>query len=91
MCIRDSCEDSAAHDWSADGLAAGENPFGGTGAFSVRWHGSFAFRAGQYRFKTASDDGSRLYVDGERAVRIWLLHLYMGARSDKRVKRRFWN
>ena len=58
-------EDSAAHDWSAEGLAAGENPFGGSGAFSVRWHGSFDFRAGEYRFKTASDDGSRLYVDGE--------------------------
>jgi hypothetical protein len=59
------CEDSAAHDWSADGMASGENPLGGTGAFSVRWHGSFDFRAGQYRFKTASDDGSRLFVDGE--------------------------
>ena len=31
----------------------------------MRWHGSFDFRAGQYRFKTASDDGSRLFVDGE--------------------------
>ena len=55
------CEDTASHDWSADGT----NPLGGRGSFSVRWHGSFDFIAGQYRFKTASDDGSRLFVDGE--------------------------
>ena len=55
------CEDSATHDWSLDG----SHPLGGSGPFSARWHGSFEFAAGEYRFTTVSDDGSRLYVDGD--------------------------
>eukprot|EP01046_Picozoa_sp_COSAG06_P054183 COSAG06_NODE_9570_length_1867_cov_265.307692_1_plen_556_part_01 len=53
------CEDSASHDWSSDGSHP-LDAVGGSGPFSARWHGSFDFAAGEYRFTTVSDDGSRL-------------------------------
>lgn len=39
--------------------------------FSVRWSGTFSFPAGRYRFTTTSDDGIRLYVDGQRIIDSW--------------------
>ncbi|WP_225414427.1 PA14 domain-containing protein [Stigmatella hybrida] len=51
----------------------------GTGAgadnFSVRWEGDWNFsKAGTYRFSTTSDDGSRIYVDGNLVVNHWSDH-----------------
>jgi hypothetical protein len=39
--------------------------------FSVRWSGVFPFEAGRYRFTTSSDDGVRVYVDGQLIINAW--------------------
>jgi len=39
--------------------------------FSVRWSGDFPFESGCYRFTTTSDDGVRLYVDGQQVISAW--------------------
>lgn len=53
------------------------SPASGIGAdnFSVRWEGDWSFAtAGTYRFSTTSDDGSRVYVDGNLVVNHWSDH-----------------
>ncbi len=52
------------------------SPGTGVGAdnFSVRWEGDWSFSAGTYRFSTTSDDGSRVYVDGNLVVNHWSDH-----------------
>jgi len=52
--------DTAYHDWG------GGNPVGGIGAdnFGVRYSGTFTVpTTGNYRFRTVSDDGVRVWVD----------------------------
>jgi hypothetical protein len=39
--------------------------------FSVRWTRSVAFDAGRYRFTTTTDDGVRLYLDGQLIIDQW--------------------
>ena len=39
--------------------------------FSVRWDSAFWFQAGQYTFRTYSDDGVRVYVDGRLVINSW--------------------
>ena len=39
--------------------------------FSARWTQSLYFRAGSYRFTTYTDDGVRLWVDGQLLVDAW--------------------
>lgn len=39
--------------------------------FSVRWTRTLHFEAGQYRFYTRTDDGVRLYVDGQLVIDEW--------------------
>lgn len=39
--------------------------------FSVRWTRALAFDEGTYRFHAVTDDGIRLYVDGELVVNEW--------------------
>ncbi len=39
--------------------------------FSVRWTGAFPFEVGQYRFRTYTDDGVRLYVDDRLLINAW--------------------
>ncbi len=40
--------------------------------FSIRWQTNFtADQAGEYTFKLTSDDGSRLYVNGELVINNW--------------------
>ncbi len=39
--------------------------------FSVRWQRTLGFTAGTYRFHSSSDDGVRIYVDGNRIVDAW--------------------
>jgi hypothetical protein len=53
------------------------SPGSGVGVdnFSVRWEGDWNFStAGTYRFSTTSDDGSRIYVDGNLVVNHWSDH-----------------
>ncbi|CAM3965785.1 PA14 domain-containing protein [Corallococcus soli] len=47
----------------------------GVDNFSVRWEGDWNFAStGTYRFSTTSDDGSRIYVDGDLVVDHWSDH-----------------
>lgn len=39
--------------------------------FSVRWTRTLDFAAGRYRFTTETDDGVRLYVDGQLVIDRW--------------------
>lgn len=39
--------------------------------FSARWQGKFTFNAGSYTFTTATDDGTRLYIDGQPLIDEW--------------------
>lgn len=41
--------------------------------FSVRWSRNLHFTAGLWRFKTTTDDGVRLWVDGELVIDQWRL------------------
>jgi hypothetical protein len=40
--------------------------------FSIRWTRSLDFAAGTWRFSTATDDGVRLYVDGQLVIDHWV-------------------
>ncbi|QQS45055.1 MAG: HYR domain-containing protein [Acidobacteriota bacterium] len=40
----------------------------GTDNFSVRWTREIEFQAGLYRFTTSTDDGVRLYIDGDLKI-----------------------
>jgi len=55
---------------------SGTGPGGGIGAtqYAVRWQGNFAFAAGNYQFTLATDDGSRLFVDGQVLIDGWGEH-----------------
>ena len=39
--------------------------------FSARWSRTLGFQTGTYRFYASSDDGVRIYVDGQRIVDAW--------------------
>jgi len=55
-------------DWGTDAPVEGLP----TSGFSVRWRGVLSVpAAGRYRFTTATDDGARLWVDGELVVDAW--------------------
>lgn len=49
------------------------SPAPGLGAenYSVRWARTIDFSSGDYRFHIRSDDGSRVFVDGERIINEW--------------------
>lgn len=54
-------------DWGTGSPAAGINADG----FSARWTKDIVFLDGVYQFTTISDDGSRVYVDGQLVVNAW--------------------
>ena len=43
----------------------------GTVEYSVRWSRTLDFTGGDYRFYVRSDDGVRIYVDGQRIIDEW--------------------
>jgi hypothetical protein len=43
----------------------------GVDQFSVRWTRTVAFAGGAYRFNIASDDGVRLFIDGQEKFGVW--------------------
>jgi len=58
-------------DWGTGSPGPGVN----TDSFSSRWTGVLVVPAtGDYRFRTSSDDGVRLWVDGSRVVNNWTSH-----------------
>ena len=40
--------------------------------FSARWRGYWPFETGRYTFVAYSDDGVRIWVDGQRIVDNWV-------------------
>lgn len=47
----------------------------GASAFSVRWQGTITpDKNGSYLFSSASDDGSRVFLDGKQIIDIWSAH-----------------
>ena len=57
--------------WAAAAPAAGV----GANNFSVRWTGQVqAPVTGSYRFSTVSDDGIRLWVNGQQVINNWTDH-----------------
>ncbi|MEI9973839.1 MAG: PA14 domain-containing protein [Ignavibacteriota bacterium] len=62
--------DAAIHfDWTGTGP---QGPLAlGPDNYSVRWLGNFQFPAGTVPFTIDTDDGSRLYVDGQLAYGNW--------------------
>ena len=61
-------EASINHTWTGGPPAPGLPTYN----FSGRWQGSFDFAPGTYAFTTTSDDGVRLYVDGQLLINDWL-------------------
>ena len=57
--------------WGANAPATGI----GKDNFSVRWTGEVkTSAAGAYRFRTTTDDGVRLWVNGVQVINNWTLH-----------------
>lgn len=54
-------------DWNQDAPAAGVPADG----FSARWTRTLSLPAGQYRFSVRSDDGVRVWLDGELLIDEW--------------------
>ena len=63
-------ESTINHDWGNGGPGNGVN----NDSFSGRWQGNFNFTAGNHTFTTTSDDGVRLYVDGNLVINNWTDH-----------------
>jgi peptidoglycan/xylan/chitin deacetylase (PgdA/CDA1 family) len=61
------CEASINNTWGAGGPDAGV----GTDNFSVRWSGMHTFETGDYLFTATSDDGIRVWVDGQLIIDGW--------------------
>lgn len=53
--------------WDLGSPAAGVNP----DHFSVRWQGTITVPGGDYTFTMGSDDGSRLWIDGDLVMDYW--------------------
>jgi hypothetical protein len=51
--------------------------------FSVRWVGFFPFRPATYRFTAVSDDGVRVWVDGDLIIDAWNDHPVQTITADK--------
>lgn len=67
-------ENEINYDWQA------ASPDGAVNAdrFSARWTRYLYLDAGRYRFEASSDDGVRVYIDGQRIINGWSDH---GVRS----------
>jgi len=66
-------------DWS------NSSPFPGIidpDTFSATWEGYFSFNKGNYRFTAHSDDGVRVYVDGQLVTENWTDHSATTVKGD---------
>jgi glucose/arabinose dehydrogenase len=57
-----------AFDWATGSPAPGIN----NNSFSARWTRTMDFQEGVYQFRTVSDDGARVYVDGQLILDYWV-------------------
>lgn len=58
------------HNWRRDSPAPTIMP----NRFSARWTATVTLEEGTYSFVTRSDDGVRVWVDGQRIIDDWMLH-----------------
>ena len=65
--ILTECHDQVDVDWGL-GRAHPRVP---EDQFAVRWTGQIDFMAGTYRIQASSDDGTRVYLDGEVVIDAW--------------------
>ncbi len=72
-------ETAVNYDWGwgspAPGLVAPDY-------FSARWTRTVYFNAGTYRFTTDSDDGIRVYIDGNLVIDNWTVHALQRNTAD---------
>ncbi len=68
--VRDDGSDVLNFNWGYEGSPNSSCNVPGV-MFSVRWTRSVNFNGGTYRFSTSSDDGMRLYVDGQKVLDRW--------------------
>ncbi len=54
----------------------------GADYFSARWTRTVNFANGTYRFTTTTDDGVRLYVDGQLKIDAWVIQGYTAYTAD---------
>jgi glucose/arabinose dehydrogenase len=73
------CEDGIDYTWG-DG---GPDLSIGADNFSVRWTGRFSFSNDTYTFTATSDDGARIFVDGEQILNDWAKGAVNTVTSDK--------
>ncbi len=68
----DRWDDSPNFDWGDGRPSEGSDNVGGNNTFSIRWIRTQNFPGpGTYRFTVGSDDGTRLYVNGNRVINNW--------------------
>jgi lipoprotein-anchoring transpeptidase ErfK/SrfK/LysM repeat protein len=65
--VLERAEDNLDHDWGS----GSPDPAVVADGFSARWMGSFSFAAGTYQFIATSDDGLRVWLDGELIIDSW--------------------
>ncbi len=68
--VRDDGADVLNLNWGYQGSPSASCNVPGTG-FSTRWTRQVSFTAGTYRFLTSTDDGMRLYIDGQKVQDRW--------------------
>ena len=61
----------------------------GIDSFSVRWTRSTYFTGGQYRFNIASDDGVRVFIDGQKVIDRWYGQEAVNISTDVQVSAGF--
>ena len=75
-------EANIAYNWGS-GSPAPQVP---ADRFSARWSRYIYFdRESVYRFALASDDGARLFIDGQMVIDAWYDHTYKTFIADKRL------
>ncbi|HLE48893.1 MAG TPA: PA14 domain-containing protein [Patescibacteria group bacterium] len=53
--------------------------------FSIRWQGNFIFEDADYQFTVRSDDGVRLYIDGNKIIDSWKGQHYATFKAIRRI------
>jgi len=72
-------EASIDYNWGADS----PHPSVNEDNFSARWTSYISFRPGTYRFNATSDDGIRVWIDGDMIIDEWYDHPVQTFTADK--------
>lgn len=79
-CNWESSADSINKDWGTGYMVCGNN--GRANDWSARWTRDFWFGGGTYSFYSGSDDGIRVYVDGNQKISDWKDGGYRQSRTE---------